>query len=48
MYTGRILSAWFRLGSPLGLAWTYANWIQCSLSELYEQPLTKAFIEKTY
>ncbi|GEM_PF-3557599 len=48
LYTGRILCAWLHQESPLGLAWAYANWIHKSLSELYEQPLTRAFIEKTY
>ena len=48
LYTGRILRAWLHRETPLGLAWTYANWIHRSLSGFYEQPLTKAFIERTY
>jgi hypothetical protein len=48
LYTGRILRAWLHRETPLGLAWTYANWIRRSLSELYDQPLLKAFVETTY
>lgn len=48
MYTGRILKSWLHRQTPLGLAWTYANWIRRSLSESYEQPLMKAFVEQTY
>ena len=48
IYTGRILRAWFHQDAPLGLAWTYANWIRKELAELYRQPLMKAFIEETY
>ena len=47
-YTGRILRSWFRREAPLGLAWTYANWIRKRLSELYEQPLLKVFVERTF
>jgi hypothetical protein len=47
-YTGRILEAWFRREAPLGLTWTYANWIRKRLSDLYEQPLLKAFVERTF
>lgn len=47
-YTGRILRAWFHQQAPLGLAWTYANWIRKDLAECYTQPLKRAFIEETY
>ncbi|MHC4517217.1 MAG: hypothetical protein ACYTAS_01395 [Planctomycetota bacterium] len=47
-YTGRIFRAWFRRETPLGLAWTYANWIRRELSDYYGQPLMKAFIERTF
>ena len=47
-YTGRILRAWFRQPAPLGLAWTYANWIRKDLAKSYGQPLKRAFVEETY
>jgi hypothetical protein len=48
LYTSRILRAWFRQNAPLGLAWTYADWIRRDLSNAYSHPLTRAFIEETY
>jgi hypothetical protein len=48
LYTSRILRAWFRQSAPLGLAWTYADWIRKDLSNAYNHPLTRAFIEETY
>jgi len=48
LYTSRILRAWFHQEAPLGLAWTYANWIRKDLSECYGRPLMRAFIEETY
>jgi len=47
-YTGRILRAWFHQQAPLGLAWTYANWIRKDLAKIYSQPLKRAFVEQTY
>lgn len=47
-YTGRILRAWFHQQAPLGLAWTYANWIRKDLAECYAHSLKRAFVEETY
>jgi|GEM_PF-927732 hypothetical protein len=48
LYTSRILRAWFHQAAPLGLAYTYANWIRSDLAKAYGHPLTRAFIEETY
>jgi hypothetical protein len=48
LYTSRILRAWFHQEAPLGLAWTYANWIRRDLAQCYAKPLRRAFIEETY
>jgi len=48
LYTSRILRAWFHQAAPLGLAWTYANWIRSDLAKAYAHPLMRAFIEETY
>ena len=48
LYTSRILRVWFHQGGPLGLAYSYTNWIRNDLAKAYNHPLTRAFIEESY
>lgn len=47
-YTERVLHAWRGRHAPLGLAPAYARWIRRDLSQCYQEPLMRAFIEQTY
>ena len=47
-YAGRILAAFTRWQSPLGVDEEYAEFVQDELSEYYDNPLKRALIESSY
>ena len=47
-YAGRMLYLWNQWQTPLGVAREYVEHVSQELSSLYEEPLKRAFIEKSY
>lgn len=47
-YAFRILKAWSKLHTPLGVAPCYINRIKKDLVRFYDDPLKRLFIEATY
>jgi len=47
-HSRRLLRLWLQRQTPLGVALTYAKQIEKDLARLYEDPLKRKFIEKTY
>lgn len=43
-----MLQHWLKWGSPLGIAPSYVAKLERDLAKCYDQPLLKAFIERTY
>ena len=43
----RLLQHWLRRKGPVSVAPEYVRQLERDLSDLYEQPLTRAFIENT-
>jgi len=47
-YAERMLKLWLVWQTRLGVAQDYVEQLKANLAELYEEPLKKVFIEKTY
>ncbi len=47
-HADHMLQCWLRWRTPLGIAPDYAAKLERDLAECYEQPLLRAFIERTY
>jgi len=47
-YADRMLRLWLAWQTRLGVARDYVEQLKANLAELYEEPLKKVFIEKTY
>lgn len=47
-HADRMLQHWLKWGTPLGIAPTYLTKLEDDLARCYDQPLLRAFIERTY
>ncbi len=47
-YSHRLIRLWLRQQTPFGVARAYAEHIKECLTEFYEDPLKRTFIETTY
>jgi len=47
-YSCKVLSLWLQQPAPFGVTFTYTTQIKEDLTEFYEDPLKRKFIESTY
>ena len=48
LYAGRMIKFWSGWASPLGISRDYLAYLADSLAQFYDEPLKRAFIERTY